>query len=91
MATDNMPRLEYSSDAVLGDMTVDELEELNAAFMQVKASVRRWQLRINAIMSDKLEREDALRRIRDLTPDQYKHLAQVVQAEGIPSQESVNG
>lgn len=86
-----VPSLVYDSKAVLADMPVEDLERLNLEFMQVKAQVRRWQQRINAELSRKIERETALRKLNEMTPDAREHLRQLVAAEGIPSREAVNG
>lgn len=85
------PVLVYESDAVLSDMSIADLEALNLEFMQVRAEVKKWQERINTIMSQKIHWEETIRKLDQMTPDARNHLLQVVQAKGVVSKESVNG
>jgi hypothetical protein len=89
--TQSGPSLVFDSDVVLADMSVRDLELLNQKFMRVRAELKVWQARINAQMSRKQERQEALRKLAEMTPDARAHLKQAIMAEGVPSREVVNG
>jgi hypothetical protein len=89
--TQNGPSLVFDSDVVLADMSVKDLELLNRKFMRVRSELKVWQSRIAAQMSRKQERQEAQRKLAEMTPDAREHLKQAIMAEGVPSKESVNG
>lgn len=68
------------------NMSKDELVEENHKLMEQKREIRQQQLEINRLLDQRVAEE----KVAQMNPDERQALAQVIQAEGIESQEAVN-
>lgn len=72
-------------------MSVEQLEEANKTLMEEKEKIREEQRQLNDVLSKKVAEESAKQLAETLSDDQKAALVQQIQAEGISSDEQVEG
>ncbi len=70
-------------------MTIEELGLANQKLMIARDKIKAKQLEINAIISQKQAEESLIRSVEAMSSEQKALAAQMIQAEGIESKESV--
>jgi len=68
-------------------MTIEQLEKENLHFMKQRDKIREEQLKIKAVLDQKVVRRDAERKLAMLSDPEKKALLQSISAQGIPSVE----
>lgn len=69
------------------DMSMEELEVENQKLDEQKQAIRKQQLEVNAAMTRRVARD----KLAAMSDEEKSALAQVIQADGIPSEETVQG